>query len=213
MWHSDTLGVIRTPKEITVNGVKHPRQIFRRWEKDELATIGITPVRVEIPDYRYYNTGAETLTLVDGETVISYATTDRDVDELKTSMKAKVKSIASSTLSRSDWMRIREEDGGTTMPSDWKTYRSDLRAMSNTKEAEIDALTDLDSVKAYQNHPVIEVRYVSTYVYDDPELLSGIKREVIGPETESHNREVDKLMWGWPVAPDAEADPYHVEYK
>ena len=149
MWHSDSLGVIRTPKEITVNGVTHPRQIFRKWSKAELAELGITPARVETPDQRYHNTGAETLTLVDGETVINYATTDKDVDQLKTSMKAKVKSIASSTLARSDWMRIREEDGGTSMSADWKTYRSDVRAVSNTKEAEIDALADLDAIKAY----------------------------------------------------------------
>ena len=153
MWHSDTLGVIRTPKEITVNGVTHPRQIFRKWSKAQLAELGITPARVETPDQRYHNTGAETLTLVDGETVISYATTDRDVDQLKASMKAKVKQIASSTLSNSDWMTHRESDGGTAMPLDWNTYRSDVRAMSNTKEAEIDALADLDAIKLYESTP------------------------------------------------------------
>ena len=153
MWHSDTLGVIRTPKEITVNGVTHPRQIFRKWSKAELAELGITPARVETPDQRYHNTGAETLTLVDGETVISYATTDRDVDQLKISMKSKVKQIAASTLAQSDWMRIREEDGGATMPADWKTYRSDVRAASNTKETEIDALVDLDAIKLYESTP------------------------------------------------------------
>ena len=149
MWHSDSLGVIRTPKEITVNGVTHPRQIFRKWSKAQLAELGITPARVETPDERYHNTGAETLTLVDGETVISYATTDRDVDQIKISMKSKVNQIASSTLAKSDWMRIREEDGGTSMPADWKTYRADVRAASNTKETEIDALADLDAIKAY----------------------------------------------------------------
>ena len=46
-------------------------------------------------------------------------------------------------------MRIREEDGGTSMSADWKTYRSDVRAASNTKETEIDALADLDAIKAY----------------------------------------------------------------
>jgi len=153
MWHSDTLGVIRTPKEITVNGVTHPRQIFRKWSKAQLAELGITPARVVTPDQRYHNTGAETLTLVDGETVISYATTDRDVDQLKISMKSKVKQIAASTLAQSDWMRIREEDGGATMPADWKTYRSDVRAASNTKETEIDALVDLDAIKLYESTP------------------------------------------------------------
>ena len=149
MWHSDTLGVIRTPKEITVNGVTHPRQIFRKWSKAQLAELGITPARVETPDQRYHNTGAETMTLVDGETVISYATTDRDVDQLKTSMKEKVRSIASSTLAQSDWMTHRESEGGKAMSADWKTYRSNIRAISNIKEAEIDALADLDAVKAY----------------------------------------------------------------
>ena len=149
MWHSDTLGVIRTQKEITVNGVTHPRQIFRKWSKAQLAELGITPARVETPDQRYHNTGAETLTLVDGETVISYATTDRDVDQLKTSMKEKVKNIASSTLAKSAWMRIREEDGGTSMSADWKTYRASVRAESNEKGGEIDALADLDAIKAY----------------------------------------------------------------
>ena len=149
MWHSDSLGVIRTPRTITKDGIRYPREIFRTLPKAELAELGITPARVVVPDHRYYNTGSESYNLVDGETVISYATTDKDVDQLKTGMKSKVRSIASSTLSKSDWMRVREEDGGTTMPSDWKTYRSDVRAMSNTKEAEIDSLADLDAIKAY----------------------------------------------------------------
>jgi len=50
-----------------------------------------------------------------------------------------------------------------------------------------------------------EVRYTSTY---DAECV-----ETIGPETENHNRTVDKTYWDWPVAPDAEADPYHVRYE
>ena len=149
MWYSETLGVIKTPRPISKDGINHPRNIFRLWSKDELAALDIRPARVVTPDSRYYNTGAESYDLVDGEWVISYSTSDKDVDQLKTSMKAKVKQIASSTLTHSDWMRIREEDGGTTMPADWKTYRSDVRAMSNTKETEIDALADLDAIKVY----------------------------------------------------------------
>ena len=153
MWYSEIYGVIKTPREITHNGVRHPRQIFRKWSKAELAELGITPARVDTPDQRYHNTGAETLTLVDGETVISYATTDRDVDKLKTSMKEKVKSIASSSLAKSDWMQHREAEGGTSMSADWKTYRADVRAMSNTKETEVDALADLDAIKLYESTP------------------------------------------------------------
>ena len=149
MWHSDTLGVIRTPKEITINGVTHPRQIFRKWSKAQLAEIGITPARVEHVDQKYYDTGAESMTLVDGETVISYAATPKSVDMLKTTMKAEVKSIAAGMLSGSDWMTHREADGGTAMPVDWKNYRASVRAESNEKEGEIDGLADLEEIKVY----------------------------------------------------------------
>ena len=89
------------------------------------------------------------MTLVDGETVISYATTPKSVDILKTTMKAEVKAIAAGKLSGSDWMTHREADGGTAMPVDWKNYRVAVRAASNEKEGEIDALVDLDAIKAY----------------------------------------------------------------
>jgi hypothetical protein len=205
MWHSDTLGVIKTPKEITVNGVQHPRQIFRKWSKDELAAIGITPARVEVPDHRYYNTGAETLTLVDGETVISYAETEKDVEGLKTQLASKIKQNVGSLLSSSDWRVIREADGGTAMTDAWKTYRNEIRAHGNSLESGVEAFASLQAVKNFQNHAVVEVRYESTYDAEG--------KETIGPETKDHNRTVDKTHWGWPVAPDAIADPHHKEYK
>ena len=152
MWHSDSLGVIRTPKEITIDGVTHPRQIFRKWSKAQLAELGITPARVEHVDQKYYDTGAESMTLVDGETVISYATTPKSVDMLKTTMKAEVKAIAAGMLSGSDWMTHREADGGTAMPVDWKNYRVAVRAESNEKEGEIDGLADLEEIKVYSIH-------------------------------------------------------------
>ena len=64
-------------------------------------------------------------------------------------MKAEVKSIAAGKLAGSDWMTHREADGGTAMPTDWKNYRVAVRAESNEREGEIDALVDLDAIKAY----------------------------------------------------------------
>ena len=205
MWHSDSLGVIRTPKEITVDGVQHPRQIFRRWSKAELAAIGITPARVVTPDHRYYNTGTETLSLVDGETVISYAETERDVGQLKENLISSIKSHVGSLLSSSDWRVIREADGGTVMSDAWKTYRNEVRTHGNSLESGVESFASLQAVKNFQNHAVVEVRYTSTYDAEG--------NETIGPETQDHNRTVDKTYWDWPVAPDAIADPYHVEYK
>lgn len=205
MWHSDTLGVIRTPKEITVNGLQHPRQIFRKWSKDELAAIGITPARLEVPDHRYYNTGAETLTLVDGETVVSYAGIEKNVGDLKKGLISAIKNNVGSLLASSDWRVIREADGGTAMTAAWKTYRNEIRAHGNSLESGVEAFASLQAVKNFQNHAVVEVRYKSTY--------DAAGEETIGPETQDHNITVDKTYWNWPVAPDAEVDPRHVEYK
>ena len=205
MWHSEQHGVIRTPKGITVNELQHPANIFRLWSKEKLAEIGITPARVEVPDSRYYNTGAETLTLVDGETVISYASTERNVDDLKKGLISAIKQNVGSSLSSSDWRVIREADGGTAMSDAWKTYRNEVRTHGNSLESGVEAFASMEAVKNFQNHPVVEVRYESTYDAEG--------NETIGPETQDHNRTVDKTHWGWPVAPDAEVDPYHVEYK
>ena len=204
MWYSETLGVIKTPKEFMHNGITYPRQVFRKWGKPELAELGIRPARVVTPDSRYFNTGGENYELVDGEWVISYVETEKEVAPIKEQLISKVKDHVASILAPSDWRIIREQEGYKVAGDEWKTWRGAVRDHGNELEETIHSMTDMDSVRAFQNYLVIEVRYVRTYVDGE---------EVIGPETKEHNREVDKLIWGWPVAPDAEVDPYHVEYK
>ena len=131
-------------------------------------------------------------------------TTEKNVDDLKADLIAKIKAHVGSLLSSSDWRVIREADGGAAMSDEWKTYRSEVRQHGNALEAGIEAFASVDAVKAFQNHAVQEERKVSTY--DD----EGV--ETIGPETETVTRTVDKTYWGWPEAPDTEADPYHVRY-
>tara|TARA_R100001594_G_scaffold15916_1_gene33062 strand:+ start:9136 stop:9753 length:618 start_codon:yes stop_codon:yes gene_type:complete len=204
MWYSETLGTIRTPRAITVDGVQHPANIFRAWSKPELLAIGIAPARVETPDSRYYNTGAESYTFTDGEWVISYATTEKDVADLKKALIEKIKANVGALLAPSDWRVIRAQDSGTPMSEPWTTYRNEVRAHGNSLESGIEAFASVDAVKAFQNYEVQEERKVSTY--DD----AGV--ETIGPEIETVTRTVDKTYWNWPTAPDAVADPYHVRY-
>jgi len=204
MWYSETLGTIKTPRALTVNGIQHPSNIFRAWSAEELADIGIYPARVDAPDSRYWNTGAESYTLTDGEYVISYASTEKDVASLKTQVIDKINAHVGSLLSSSDWRVIREADGGTAVSDDWKTYRNEVRAHGNSLESGVEAFASVAAVRNFQNHAVQEERKLSTYDAD------GV--ETIGPETETVNRTVDKTYWGWPEAPDAKVDPYHVRY-
>tara|TARA_Y100001951_G_scaffold103172_1_gene111411 strand:- start:648 stop:1265 length:618 start_codon:yes stop_codon:yes gene_type:complete len=205
MWYSETFGVIKTPKALTIDGFRHQQNIFRLWSKPQLAALGIRPARVETPDSRYFNTGAENYELVGDEWVISYTTTEKDVEDLKKQLVAKIKVNVGSVLGSSDWRVIREVDSGAPMNEAWKSFRNEVRLHGNTLETGIESFASVQAVKNFQNHSVIEVRYISTYDEEG--------NETIGPETEEVNRTVDKTYWDWPVAPDAEADPYHVEYK
>ena len=151
MWYSPSHGLIKSPRAISKDGVDYPPQIFRKFSKAELANLGFHPARLSVADHRYYNTSGEEYNFdaATNEWVISYGSSAKNVDDIKKSMKNKVKSIASSTLAKSDWMSVREHDGGTAMPADWKTYRAAIRTESNDKEVAIDALVDLDAIKAY----------------------------------------------------------------
>mgnify|MGYP003667765762 FL=1 len=195
MWHSETLGTIKTPRALTVEGIQHPANIFTAWSKVELAGIGFYPARVESVDSRYYDTGSETYELVDGEYVISYATTEKDVELLKEDLIKKVQANTGALLAPSDWRVIRSIDSETAMSSEWTTYRNEVRAHGNSLESGIEAFASVDAVRNFQNHEVQEERRV-----EDSE------------ETETINRTVDKTYWGWPESPDAEADPLHVRY-
>ena len=179
--------VIRTPKEMVINDVRYPKQIFN--DADLLAELGITSYTPEaVADQRYY-----------------WNTTDnpKDVDTLKEGMIAKVKAQVGARLSQTDWMVVRATEGGTAVPSDVTTYRTAIRSEGNTKETEINALTTIDDIIGYENASYTEVRKVK---HTDPETFV----ETYGPETESSTRSIDKCMHFTATDPLADTDPAFV---
>ena len=207
MWYVDSIGIIKTPRGVTIDGIQHPRNIFTQWSKAELAAIGIKPASITAVDTRYKNTGELTWNTSGEEAVGTYATTDVAVADLKANMKATVNSLAASILAQTDWMHIREGDGGTAMPADWKTYRAALRTTANAKETEIDALANMDAIKAYEAHPVTYTRKT----YDEAS-------ETWKAPNVTTNTTVNKVTWtelgdhadSWPTEPDHTADPSFV---
>jgi len=185
MWQYNS-EVIKTPREMVIDGVRYPKQIFK--DADFLAELGITSYTPEpVADQRYY-----------------WNTTDnpKDVDTLKKGMVSKVKIQVGAKLSQTDWMVVRASEGGTAVPSDVATYRTAIRTEGNTKETEINALTTIDDVIAYENASYTEVRKVK---HTDDE---GV--ETYGPETESFTRSIDKCMHFDATDPLAETDPAFV---
>ena len=77
-------------------------------------------------------------------------TYSQTVAELKTQKIANLKAIYGSKLGKTDWYVVRAAEGGTAVPSDIATERSDLRTECATKEAEINALSTKASIVDYQ---------------------------------------------------------------
>ena len=207
MWYVDSVGLVKTPRGLTISGVQHPRNIFTHWTKAELAAIGIKPASITAVDTRYKNTGELTWNTSREEAVGTYATTDKAFADLKTEMAATVNSLAASTLAQSDWLTIRAADGGTAIPSAWATYRTAVRTTANAKETAIAALADMAAVKAYEAHPVTYTR--KTY---------DAAAETWGAPNVTEDTTVNKVNWtelgshadSWPTAPDHTADPSFV---
>ena len=210
MWYVDNVGLVKTPRGLTLDGVQHPRNIFTQWTKAELAAIGVKPASITAVDSRYKNSGELTWNLSGAEAVGTYATTDKDVATLKTNMAEQINSHTASILAQSDWMRIRAADGGTAVPSAWATYRTAVRTVANAKETAVGNLANLDAVKAYEAHPVTYTRKTGT---TDAEGVTTYAAPNITTDTT-----VNKVSWteegghadSWPVAPDHVADPSFV---
>jgi len=192
--------VVTKARGLTIGDVQYPRNIFVLWSKEELAAIGIKPYSEVRPDKRYYSDGALTRAESDGEIVGAYAAIDKDVDALKETMLSSVKSIAGSLQSQVDWYWSRAAKGGTAVPADVATHATAIYTVMDAKETAIAALSDLAAVIAYQNKPMVETRKIK-HTSDD-----GV--ETYGPETETHDREVDQVTHGWPSL--EEVDPAFV---
>jgi len=191
--------VVNKPRGLTIDSIQYPRNIFALWSKEELAAIGVKPYSETRLDSRYYNQGALTRTESDGEIVGTYAAINKDVDQLKETMLQSVKSIAGSLQAQVDWYWSRAAKGGTSVPADVATHATAIYTEMDTKESAIAALSDLAAVIVYQNTPMVETRKVK-HTSDD-----GV--ETYGPETETHDREVDQVTHGWPSL---EVDPAFV---
>ena len=203
MWfvgNSETGFVVNKARGLTIGDVQYPRNIFVLWSKEELAAIGIKPYSEVHPDKRYYSDGALTRTESDGDMVGTYASVAKDVDALKANMLGTVKSIAGSLQSQVDWYWSRAAKGGTAVPADVATHATAIYTVMDSKETAIAALSDLAAVIVYQNTPMIETRKVK-HTSDE-----GV--ETYGPETETHNRDVDNVTHGWPSL--EEVDPAFV---
>jgi hypothetical protein len=155
--------VIRVGRSWTnSDGVTHPRN-WANWSDTDKAAAGLVWEDDPAPfDSRFYWSADVPKSLDDVNEVDEDGNPLLDEDGvqvvtkgLKTNAIELVKTQAGGLLAPTDWMVIKaSEVGDYSVPADVLTYRSAVRAASNTIEAAITACTDLASFMALYDTPV-----------------------------------------------------------
>lgn len=168
--------IVNSNKGIELNGIQYPKSIFTLWTNTEREAIGIYEVTVDSSNKRdeeYYINTNVTYAFSDNTVTGSYGTAtakplndilwadddddrpsdvsvgDVKVKGLKTLEINKIKQQASGLLSLTDWHVVKAtEVADYSVPTDIATYRTNVRAKSNEMETQINAVTDVDALKA-----------------------------------------------------------------
>ena len=133
-------------KAFVHDGMQYPANWLRLTSLEEKQAIGITevadPVEV-VYDKRFYWSPTNPKQLNDVTDENGNTTTG-----LKTLWKEEQEQIARSLLSPSDWRVIKAaEVTDYAVSSQWLTYRAAVRTACNTRQAEIDACSDVAVLK------------------------------------------------------------------
>ncbi len=133
-------------------GVQYPANWLRLTSLAEKQAAGleeVTTPAAEVYDERFYWSASNPKQLDDVTDDDGNTTTG-----LKTLWKAKQNEIAASLLAPSDWRVVKELEinssfsaARTAYPSAWMTYRAAVRTACNTRQAEIDACSDVAALK------------------------------------------------------------------
>jgi len=165
--------IIRFPKGMVINDVRHPRTIFTAWSWDELNAVGIYTVEagtVGDDRFEYTSQAVYTFDASNKKVTTAYTKTDRalansnDVDEdgnailddhgnqtvtlgLKSQAKNKARDTANGLLKRFDWIIARKVTADTAIPSALVTYMAAVRTDYANICTAIDDAGDMDAFK------------------------------------------------------------------
>ena len=139
------------------DGIQRPANWLRLSTERDRELLGITWVADTSNNYdqRFY-WGVDNPKQLNDEAILDEDGNDTGEVQtgLKTLWKAKQNEIAASLLAPSDWRVVKELEvnssfsaAKTAYPTEWQTYRAAVRTACNTRQAEIDACSDVAALK------------------------------------------------------------------
>lgn len=170
--------VFANPEGFTLNDNQYSSQIFTLWSKEEKQAIGIYEVETDsskFKDESYYNNTNEIFEFKNGKAIRKWGTatpkqledvnaTDEDGEPvLQDGVQVVIKGLKSQKISISkqqtagllqstDWYVTRKSDTGTAIPQEIQDFRTEVRAVSNQQETQINACTTVEQLKALYSY-------------------------------------------------------------
>ena len=175
-------------KGITIGDNQYPAAIYTLWTEAERNAIGIYTVVINNTnkkDEEYYTNTNQTYAFGSGKVTATYGTAtakaiadanDKDengddldpvvvIEGLKTKKNRMIDNQCAGELAPSDWRVIREQETGSAMDSDWKTWRAAVRTKCNSMQTQITNAANVDALAAL-------FEYVNTADEGDPRVLA-----------------------------------------
>ena len=168
-------------KGITIGDNQYPTAMYTLWTEAERNAIGVYTVVINNTnkkDNEYYiNTNqtytydadAGTVTATYGsataKAIADAGSGENLVEGIKTKHKRVIDNQCAGKLAPSDWRVIREQETGTDMDSDWKTWRAAVRTKCNAMQTLITNAANVDAIATLY-------AYVNTADEGDPIVLA-----------------------------------------
>jgi hypothetical protein len=176
--NNEIVKVFANPEGFTLNDNQYSSQIFTLWSKEEKQAIGIYEVETDsskFKDESYYNNTNEIFEFKNGKAIRKWGTaipkqledvnaTDEDGEPvLQDGVQVVIKGLKSQKISISkqqtagllqstDWYVTRKSDTGTAIPQEIQDFRTEVRAVSNQQETQINACTTVEQLKALYSY-------------------------------------------------------------
>ena len=172
--NNEIVKVFANPEGFTLNDNQYSSQIFTAWSKEEKQAIGIYEIETDstnLKDESYYNNTNEIFEFKKGKAIRKWGTaTPKQLEDvnatnedgepvLQDGKQVVIKGLKSQKISISkqqtagllqstDWYVTRKSDTGTAIPQEIQDFRTNVRAVSNQQETQINACKTVEELKS-----------------------------------------------------------------
>jgi hypothetical protein len=136
-----------------LDGVQYPANWCNLSTPEDKAAIGMVDVIYgQSPSDIYYWVTQDAPALIDGQVVVNYTFTPKDLDATKASCKSQINATAYSLLLPNDWMVVKATETSTPIDPAWNTWRQSIRAAAAGYTTAITNAVDMPALEVVMSN-------------------------------------------------------------